>query len=107
MSTIQGEFLQFLSDRDDLFELVDVLHGSSLKDEEYIFKLTQELMSTQDSFKNTQCALQGSKMEIEKLHEKLQRSYLPSYTPLFHPHKVDCILHNMEEYHEMCIMRWI
>ena len=29
---IQGEFLQLLSDRDDLFELVDVLHGASLKD---------------------------------------------------------------------------
>ena len=40
-------------------------------------------------------------MAIEKLHEKLQRSYLPSYTPLFHPHEVDCILNDMEEYHEM------
>ena len=34
LSTIQGDLLQCLSDRDDLFELVDVLHGASLKDEE-------------------------------------------------------------------------
>ena len=39
-------------------------------------------------------------MEIEELHEKLQRSNLPSYTPFNHPHKVDCILDNMEGYHE-------
>ena len=40
-------------------------------------------------------------MEIEQLHEKLQRSYLSSYTPFINPHKVDCILDHMEEYHEM------
>ena len=58
-------------------------------------------MTTQDSLKSTQCTLQESKMEIEKLHEKLQISYLPSYTPLNHLHKVDCILEQMEESHEM------
>ena len=31
--TIQGDFLQLISDRDDLFELVQLLHGSSFKDE--------------------------------------------------------------------------
>ena len=40
-------------------------------------------------------------MEIEKLHEKLQRYYLPSYTPFSHIHKADCILEQREESHEM------
>ena len=34
LSAIQGNFLQLISDRDDLFDIVDVLHGASLKDEE-------------------------------------------------------------------------
>ena len=72
-----------------------------MKDEEEIYKLTKELLTTQYSLKNTQCALQESKMVIEKLHENLQRSYLPSYTPFIHIHKDDYILENMEEYHGM------
>ena len=92
LSTIQGEFLQFLSDRDDLFDIVYVFHVEYLKNEEYICNITQELLTTQDSLKITQCALQESKMEIGKLHEKLQISYLSSYTPFNHIHKVDCIL---------------
>ena len=32
--TIQGEFLQLISNRDDLIELADMLHGASLKDGE-------------------------------------------------------------------------
>ena len=82
LSTIQGEFLKLISDRDDLIEVSDVFHGASLKDAEEIFKLTQDLLTTQDSLKSTQCALQESKMEIEKLHEKLQIYYLQSYTVL-------------------------
>ena len=34
LSTIQGEFLQLISDRDDLIDIADVLHGASLKDGE-------------------------------------------------------------------------
>ena len=59
------------------------------------------MLTTQDSLKSTQCALQESKMEIEQLHDKLQRSYLPSYTPFNHLYKDDCILDHMEESHEM------
>ena len=41
-------------------------------------------------------------MEIEKLHEKLKRSYLRSYTPFNYPgHKDNCILDHMEKYHVM------
>ena len=58
LSTIQGEFIQFLSDRDDLIYLYNVLHGASLKDGEEICKLSQDLLPTQDSLKSTQCALQ-------------------------------------------------
>ena len=101
LSTIQGELLQLIYDRDDLIELADVLHGSSLNDGEEIFKLTQDLLTTQDSLKSTQCALQESKMEIEKIHEKLKRYYLPSYTPFIHIHKHDFILEQREESHEM------
>ena len=101
MSTIQGDFLQLFSDRDDLFDLVYVLYGASLKDEEEICNLTQELLTTQDSLKSTEGALQESKMEIEQLHEKLQRSHLPSYSPFNHIHKADCSLEHMEESHDM------
>ena len=58
-------------------------------------------MTTKNSLKSTQCALQESKMEIEQLHEKLQRSYLPSYTPFSYVHKADFILEQMEESHDM------
>ena len=92
LSTIQGKFLQLLYDRDDLIELADVLHGASLKDGEEICKLSQDLLTTQDSLKSTQCALQESKMEIEKLHENLKKYYVSFYTPLSHIHKADCIL---------------
>ena len=34
LSTIQGEFLKLISYRDDFIEVVDVLHGASLKDGE-------------------------------------------------------------------------
>ena len=101
MTSTKGNFLQLLSDRDSLLELVELLYGASLKDEEEICKLTQESLTTQDSLKSSQGALQESKMEIEQLHEKLQRSHLPSYTPFNHLHKVDCILEHMEESHEM------
>ena len=84
-----------------MLELVELLYGAYLKDEEDIFKLTQELLTTQESLKSTQCALQESKMKIGQLHKKLQRSYLPSNTPFNHLHKVDCILYHMEESHDM------
>ena len=86
---IKGNFLHFLSNRDGLLELFELLYRESFKDEEDIFNLTQELLTTQDSLKSTQCALQESKMEVEQLHEKLQKSYLPSYTPFNHIHKAD------------------
>ena len=64
-------------------------------------KLRQYLLTTQYSLKSTQCALQESNMEIEKLHEKLQRYYLPSYTPFSHSHKADCILDHIKESHDI------
>ena len=92
MFAIQGEFLKLLYDRDYLIEVADVFDGASLKYGEEICKVTQDLLTTQDSLKSTQCALQESKMEIEKLHEKLKRYYLPSYTPFIHIHKDDFII---------------
>ena len=53
LSTIQGEFLKLIYDRDDLIEVSDVLHGASLKDGEEICKLTQDLLTTKDSLKST------------------------------------------------------
>ena len=101
MTSTKGNFLQLLFDRDSFLELVELLHGSYLKDEEKNYKITQELLTTQDSLNNTQCALQESKMEIEQLHEELQIFHLPSYTPFIHLHKDYWILDHMEEYHEM------
>ena len=64
MTSTKGNFLQLLSDRDNLLECVELLYGASLKDEEENYKLTQELLTTQYSLKSTQCALQESQMEI-------------------------------------------
>ena len=49
MKSTKGNFLQLLYDRDSLLDLVEFLHESSLKDEEYNYNLTQELLITQDS----------------------------------------------------------
>ena len=40
-------------------------------------------------------------MDIKKVDEKFQISYLPSYTPFRHPHNIACILDHIEESHEM------
>ena len=40
MTSTKGNFLQLLSDRDSLLELVELLYGVSLKDEEEICKVT-------------------------------------------------------------------
>ena len=101
MTSTKGNFLQLLSDRDNLLEIVELLYGASLKDEEEIWNITHELLTTQDSLKTTQCSLQDSKMEIEQLHEKLQRSHLPSDTPFNHLHKHVCSIEHMEESHDM------
>ena len=57
MISTKGNFLQLLSDRDSLLELVELLHGTSLKDEEENYKLIQQLLTTQYSLNSTQCAL--------------------------------------------------
>ena len=57
MASTKRNFLQLLFDRDNLLELVELLYGESLKDEEYICNLTQGLLTTQDSLNSTQCAL--------------------------------------------------
>ena len=36
MTSIKGNFLQLFTDRDSFLELVELLHGASLKDEEDI-----------------------------------------------------------------------
>ena len=71
MSAIQGNFSYMLSDRDYLYDLVHMLHVGSLKDDEDISKLNDELMDTQDSLRSTQGSLLESKMDIEKLHQEL------------------------------------
>ena len=47
MTSTKGNFLQLLSDRDSLLELVELLHEASLKDEEENYNLTKELLTTQ------------------------------------------------------------
>ena len=101
MPSTKCNFLQLLFDRDSLREIVELLYGEYLNDEEEIFNITMELLTTKYSLKSTQYALQDFKMEIEQLQEKFQRSHLPSYTPFSHIHKADCILEHMEESHEM------
>ena len=43
MTSTKGNFLQLLFDRYSLLELVELLYGASLKDEEENYKLTQDL----------------------------------------------------------------
>ena len=92
MSTIQGNFSYMLLDRDHLYGLVHMIHASSLKDDEEICKFNYELMDTQDSLRSTQSALLDSKMDIDKLHQELQRSHILSYTSVSPFHMDDCIL---------------
>ena len=54
-----------LSDKYHLYELVDMSHRESLKDDEEICKLNHELLTTQDSLRSTQSALLESKLDIE------------------------------------------
>ena len=46
MTSIKGNFIHFLCDKDNLLELVDLFHGASLKDEEDICNLTQYFITT-------------------------------------------------------------
>ena len=62
-----------ISDIYHLYELLHMLHRESLKYDEDICKLNDELMDTQDSLRSTQSSLLDSKMDIEKLHQELQR----------------------------------
>ena len=103
MYAIQGNFSYMISDKDHLYEIVHMLHGESLKDDEDIFKINDELMATQDSLRNTQSALLESNMEIEKLHQELQRSHIPSYTFFSSSHMNDYILGSKEEPHVMVV----
>ena len=45
MTSTKGKFLQLLSDRDNLLELVELVHGKSMKDEKN-YKLNDVLMTT-------------------------------------------------------------
>ena len=71
MYAIQGNFSYMISDKDHLYEIVHMLHGESLKDDEDIFKINDELMATQYSLRSTQSSLYESNMEIDKLHQEL------------------------------------
>ena len=53
MTSTKGNFLQLLSDIDSLLELIELLHGASLKYEEENYKLTQQLLTTLYSLNNT------------------------------------------------------
>ena len=103
MSTIQGNFSYMVSDKDQLYELVHMLHGASLNDDAQICKLSNELMATQDSLRSTQISLLESKMEIQKFHQELHRSHIPSYILVIHSPLVDGIQSSMDEPHDMVV----
>ena len=84
LSTIKGNFSYLFSDKNDMFELVELLWESSLHDEEIIFiyeeekyKLKGDLLATQDSLRYTQSALLESQMKIDPIAEEMDdyRSY--------------------------------
>ena len=77
MSTIKGNFSQLLSDKNDMFELVELLQEASLHDEESIciyeeenYKLKGDLLATQDSLRYNQSALLESQMKIEQFQQE-------------------------------------
>ena len=92
-----------LSDKYHLYELVDMSHRESLKDDEEICKLNHELMTTHYSLRSTQSSLFDSNLDIEKLHQELKRSHIFSYTSISPSHMVDCILGSKEEPHVMVV----
>ena len=60
-------------------------------------------MTTHDSLKSTQNALQESKIHIEKLHEIFSIFHSPSYISDRHSHMVDFIHGPKEEPHVMVL----
>ena len=103
MIDIKGKCLQFLLDRDHLFEIVGMYHDPYLRDVEDIYKITLESNSTQDSFNITHSALQESDIHIEQLYEKFPRSHSPSYILDRNSHMVDFIHGPKEEPHVMVV----
>ena len=65
MRDIKGNFLQFLLDRDLLFELLRMYHDASLRDAKDIDKISFKLDSTQYYLKSTHSALQEYDIKIE------------------------------------------
>ena len=90
-------------EKDHFYELVHMLHIASLKDDEDISKLNDELMDTQDSLRRTKISLLEFKMEIEKLYQELQISHIPTYILVIRSPLVDDIHSYMEEPHEMVV----
>ena len=86
-----------------MIELVELYHGRSLRDEDEINNITLELVTTYDSLKSTQNALQESKIHIEKLHENFPIFHSPSYISDRHSHMVDFIHGPKEEPHVMAV----
>ena len=91
MYAIQGNFSYMLSIKDHLYDIFHILHRVSLKDDEEIFNLNDELMATQYYLRITQISLFEFNIEIEKLHQEFQRSHIPSYTFVLPSHMDDCI----------------
>ena len=79
MVDIRGTFLQLLSNRDQIIELLEMYHSASLEYERDIDKITHDLDTTHDSLKNTQSGIWESKIQIKQLLEKMERSHFISY----------------------------
>ena len=92
-----------ISNRDHLYDLVRMFLGSSLKDEEDICKLNDELMDTKYYLISTQSYLLEYNMEIDKIQQVLRRSHIFSCTLVNHYTLVDDIQSSMEEPHEMVV----
>ena len=103
MSTIKGNFSQLLSNKNDMFELVELLWEASLHDEQSIciyeeenYKVKGDLLATQYSLRYTQSALLESQMKIEQFQQEWKELTESSIFPESRPFWVN----GMEEPHD-------
>ena len=60
-------------------------------------------MATHDSLRSTKSSLQDYNIEMDQLHQDLQRSHIPSYISVIHSPLVDDIHYSIEEPYDMVV----
>jgi hypothetical protein len=71
VAVMRSNYQHLLMDRDYLLVIGEMYHGALKEKEDEVDRFSYELMSTQDSLKRTQRALQESESRVEQVREEL------------------------------------